>query len=93
MKEYHSPVWKQLDGELDDGELDGDGEPVDGEEEVVDADGDGIPLGCVETARTKPFSCFFKSHWPAIKFLATIFIFIGGLLGTFASYSSLSGQF
>ena len=66
-------MWKQLDGELDDGELDGDGEvdggeldgdgePVDGEEEVVDADGDGIPLGCVETARTKPFSCFFKSH-------------------------------
>ena len=58
-------VWKQLDGELDDRELgygDVDGEPVDGEEEVIDADCNGIPLRCVETARTKPFSCFFKSH-------------------------------
>ena len=53
VTEYHSP-WKQLDGEVD-----GDGEPVDGKEEMVDADSDGIPLGCVETARTKSFSCFF----------------------------------
>ena len=53
VTEHHSP-WKQLDGEVD-----GDGEPVDGKEEMVDADSDGIPLGCVETARTKSFSCFF----------------------------------
>ena len=74
-------VWKQLDGELGDGEfddgelgdgeVDGDGEPVDGEEEVIDADCNGIPLRCVETARTKPFSCFFKvidlpsKSWPS----------------------------
>ena len=56
VTEYQSP-WKQLDGEVD-GDGDGDGEPVDGEEEMVDADSDGIPLWCVETARTKSFSCF-----------------------------------
>ena len=36
--------------------------PVDGEEEMVDADGDGIPLRCVETARTKAFSWFQGIH-------------------------------
>ena len=46
--------------------------PVNGEEEMIDADGDGIPLRCVETARTKSFPCF------QIK-IAIIIIVIGGL--------------